>query len=159
MALVDNVTGIVDRLRERGIAVYRIAIGVLFLTHGAATLFGVFGGAKSNPGHAADFASWPDWWAGLIQFAGGILIALGIGTRTAAFVSSGAMAYAYFAVHQPKALLPLQNGGTGAAVFTWALLVLVFTGPGAWALSAARGRARTTEQSPLGQPQPHTGAG
>ena len=52
------------------------------------------------------------------------------------------MAYAYFVVHQPQALLPHQNGGMAAALFCWAMLVLVFTGPGAWALESVTARVR-----------------
>ncbi len=44
------------------------------------------------------------------------------------------MAYAYFTVHQPGALWPLQNGGEASAMFCWAFLLLVFTGPGALAV-------------------------
>ena len=44
------------------------------------------------------------------------------------------MAYAYFKVHQPESLFPLQNGGETAVLFCWAFALLVFTGPGALAL-------------------------
>ena len=66
------------------------------------------------------------------------------------------MAYAYFKVHQPEALFPLQNGGEPSAVFCWVFLLLVFTGPGSLAvdrLFARRSDAepsedRTREQAP-----------
>lgn len=97
----------------------------------------------------------PGWYAALIQLVGGILIVLGLGTRIAAFLSSGSMAYAYFKVHQPEALFPLQNGGEPSAVFCWVFLLLVFTGPGALALDrlftrrgdAERSKDRTREQA------------
>lgn len=146
MSLIDVVRG----QRERGIGAFRIAIGVLFLTHGAATLFGVFGGSQENPGHAAEFASGPSWWAGLIQLVGGLLIALGIGTRIAAAIASGAMTYAYFVVHQPQGLVPLENGGTLAAVYAWALFALIFTGPGAWALESGLSRFTATKRAARG---------
>ncbi|CAM5233302.1 hypothetical protein SALBM311S_00774 [Streptomyces alboniger] len=41
------------------------------------------------------------------------------------------MAYAYFKVHQPNGLWPMENSGEGAAMFCWAFLLLVFTGSGA----------------------------
>lgn len=79
----------------------------------------------------------------------------GLGTRVAALICSGSMAYAYFKVHQPEALFPLQNGGEPSAVFCWAFLLLVFTGPGALALDRLFGRAstehdkdRASEQAP-----------
>lgn len=71
---------------------------------------------------------------------------LGLGTRIAALVSSGSMAYAYFKVHQPEALFPLENGGEPSAVYCWAFLLLVFTGPGALALDRLF-TSRTTAKS------------
>jgi putative oxidoreductase len=80
---------------------------------------------------------------------------LGLATRSAAFIASGSMAYAYFKIHQPNALWPMQNGGEAAAMFSWTLLLLVFTGSGAFGLdrllarrSAAQGK-RKTEQTPV----------
>ncbi|KUH38430.1 MULTISPECIES: DoxX family protein [Streptomyces] len=117
------------------LGLFRIVVGLLFLCHGAAKLFGVLGGANGS-GATVPSGTWPFWYAAVIELVGGALILVGLGTRTAAFVSSGAMAYAYFKMHQPSALFPLQNGGETAALFCWALLLLVFTGPGALALDA-----------------------
>lgn len=121
-----------DNARPHAIALFRIVIGLLFACHGAASLFGVLGGAAG--GGTVPTGSWPGWYAAVIQFAGGLLVLLGLGTRTAALISSGSMAYAYFTVHQGEALWPLQNGGEPSALFCWAFLLLVFTGPGTWAL-------------------------
>lgn len=68
-------------------------------------------------GGSIPVCTWPGWYAALIQLVGGTLVVLGLGTRIAAFISSGSMAYAYFKVHQPGALFPLQNGGEPSAVF------------------------------------------
>ncbi|MCX0243647.1 DoxX family protein [Streptomyces drozdowiczii] len=114
------------------LALFRIVVGGLFACHGAASVFGVLGGAHGGGSIAA--GTWPGWYAAVIQLVGGVLVALGLGTRAAALVSSGSMAYAYFTVHQSHALLPLQNGGEPSAVFCWVFLLLVFTGPGALAL-------------------------
>lgn len=89
--------------------------------------------------------TWPGWYAAVIQLVGGSLVVLGLGTRIAALVSSGSMAYAYFEVHQPEALFPLQNGGEPSAVYCWVFLLLVFTGPGALALDRLF-TSRTTAQ-------------
>jgi putative oxidoreductase len=45
------------------------------------------------------------------------------------------MAYAYFTVHAPNGLWPIQNGGEAAALFSWALLLVAFAGPGRFALA------------------------
>jgi putative oxidoreductase len=133
---------IFDRGRDHAIAVFRIVVGVLFMCHGAQKLFGVFG-AKG----AVSITSWPAGPAGLIELVGGALIAIGLGTRIAALIASGAMAYAYFVVHQPAGLLPIENKGELAAVYSWVFLLLVFTGPGALAvdrLIAARKQEQKT---------------
>ncbi|MFJ6368089.1 DoxX family protein [Streptomyces virginiae] len=121
-----------DPARPYAVGLFRIVTGLLFASHGAASLFGVLGGARGGGTIAA--GTWPGWYAAAIQLVAGALILLGLGTRAAAFVASGSMAYAYFTVHQPGALWPLQNGGEASAMFCWAFLLLVFTGPGALAL-------------------------
>ncbi|MGQ0839968.1 DoxX family protein [Actinokineospora sp.] len=121
-----------DRTKAHVLALFRIVVGLLFASHGAATLFNVLGGPKG--GKVPDLAAWPSWWAAVIQLVGGTLVLLGLGTRVAALICSGSMAYAYFISHQPKELWPLQNGGEPAALFCWAFLLIAFFGPGKWAL-------------------------
>ena len=72
--------------------------------------------------------------ASLIQAVGGALVMIGLGTRYAALLCSGSMAYAYFTVHQAGALLPVQNGGEKAALFCFAFLLIAFLGNGAWSV-------------------------
>ncbi|MGW2224940.1 DoxX family protein [Streptomyces formicae] len=134
-------TGRLNSAQPYALGLFRIVIGLLFACHGASTLFGVLGGADGNGG-TVDAGTWPGWYAAVIQLVGGALVALGLGTRAAAFISSGSMAYAYFKVHQPEALWPLQNGGEPSAIFCWAMLLFVFTGSGAFGIDrlfAARG--------------------
>lgn len=77
---------------------------------------------------------------------------LGLGTRGAAFIASGSMAFAYFDLHQPGALWPIQNGGELPVLFCWSFLVLIFTGSGAFGLdgllfsrsAATRGKRAST---------------
>ncbi|MER6231396.1 DoxX family protein [[Kitasatospora] papulosa] len=121
-----------NRAQPYALGLFRIVIGFLFACHGAASLFGVLGGAMG--GGTVPAGTWPGWYAAVIQLVGGTLVALGLGTRIAALVCSGSMAYAYFKVHQPESLFPLQNGGEASAVFCWAFLLLVFTGSGALGL-------------------------
>ncbi|MFK0290770.1 DoxX family protein [Streptomyces sp. NPDC090442] len=138
-----------QRTTPHVLALYRIVVGLLFACHGASSLFGVLGGATGN-GHSVPAGAWPTWYAAVIQFAGGLLVLLGLGTRPAALISSGSMAYAYFTMHQPHALWPIQNGGEAAAMFCWAFLLIVFTGPGSWALD------RLFFGSPEQRPEPAT---
>jgi putative oxidoreductase len=135
------------RLPEITTAAFRVVVGLLFALHGAATLFGVFGGHRGS-GEAAAIGAWPSWWAALIQFAGGLLVLAGLGTRAAAIICSGSMAYAYFVVHQPSALLPLNNGGELAALFCWSFLLVAALGPGRYSLDALLQRRREVALTP-----------
>ncbi|MFC6084877.1 DoxX family protein [Sphaerisporangium aureirubrum] len=140
-----------DRLGEPIYALFRIVIGFLFMLHGVASLFGVLGGHRGS-GHAVVFAAWPNWWAALIQFACGALVMTGLFTRVAAVLASGSMAYAYFIVHQPRELFPVQNGGEAAAMFAWAFLLIVAIGPGVWALDTVLRRSESRAPARISQP-------
>src|SRR5262245_60848155 len=88
-------------------ALMRIVFGLMFMTYGLRK-FGLFGGLD-GAGAAAPFLSWPFGIAAIIETVGGILIAIGLFTRPAAFIASGQMAVAYFMAHQPQGALPVQN--------------------------------------------------
>lgn len=130
------ITRLLARHHAHAIAAFRIVTGLLFASHGAASLFGILGGAPD--GGTVGFGVWPDWYASVIELVTGSLVVLGLATRAAALLASGSMAYAYFTVHQPRAWWPLENGGEAAAMFCWVFLLLVFTGPGALALERSR---------------------
>ncbi|WP_326558753.1 DoxX family protein [Micromonospora sp. NBC_01796] len=138
------------RLPDLVTSLYRIVVGLLFTLHGASSLFGVFGGSRGS-GDAIPFGTWPGWWAAVIQLVGGLLVLVGLGTRPAAVLCSGSMAYAYFVVHQPDDLLPLNNGGELSALFCWSFLLIAVLGPGPWSLDrglSALQRSRRSEPQP-----------
>ncbi|AQS69817.1 DoxX family protein [Streptomyces pactum] len=137
-------SGRLDSAQPYALGLFRIVVGLLFACHGAASLFGVLGGA-SGSGGTIETGTWPGWYAAVIQLVGGGLVMLGLGTRAAAVISSGSMAYAYFKVHQPGALWPMENGGEASAMFCWAFLLLAFTGSGAFGLDRLFTR-RTSER-------------
>ncbi|MER7082311.1 putative oxidoreductase [Saccharopolyspora kobensis] len=120
-----------DRLGGAVLSAARIVVSLLFVLHGAATLFGVLGAGAPTP-----VGRWPGWWAGLIQFVCGGLVMVGLGTRPAALICSGAMAFAYFTVHQPRGLLPMQNYGEPAALYSWFFLLIAALGAGPFSLDA-----------------------
>ncbi|MFG3205029.1 DoxX family protein [Streptomyces sp. NPDC048192] len=137
------------------LGLFRIVVGLLFTVHGAASLFGVLGGAAGTHGGTIPAGTWPGWYAAVIQLVAGGLVLLGLGTRGAALIASGSMAYAYFDVHQQAALWPIQNGGELPVLFCWSFFLLVFTGSGAFGLdrlvarrTAADARA-ATERAPM----------
>jgi putative oxidoreductase len=122
---------------DRHIAsLYRAVLGLLITCHGAASLFGVFGG------HTISAAHWPTGVAALIQLVGGALVLVGLATRPAAVLVSGSMAYAYFDVHQRHAVMPIQNGGELAVLFCWGFLIIAILGPGPLSFDALINRMR-----------------
>ncbi|MCP3783884.1 DoxX family protein [Micromonospora sp. A3M-1-15] len=139
------------RLHGPVLSLFRMVTGLLFLCHGAASLFGVLGG---NPmtGRAVPVGEWPGWWAALIQLVCGALVLVGLFTRPAALLASGSMAYAYFVVHQPDGPLPLRNGGEPAALFCWSFLLVAVLGPGTWALDTLLSRPRGVVTEPAARP-------
>ncbi|WP_327178907.1 DoxX family protein [Streptomyces sp. NBC_01335] len=130
--------GLLDKNRDGVLGLFRVVVGLLFACHGAAALFGVFGGPH---GASPRLWEWPGWWAALIQLAGGVLVLVGYGTRASAVLCSGSMAYAYFGTHQATGLLPIENGGEAAAMFCWAFLLIAALGPGRWALDQVLARS------------------
>ena len=50
-----------------------------------------------------------EWFAALIEFAGGVLLTLGLFTRVAALVMSGEMAVGYFLFHATQSFFPDLN--------------------------------------------------
>ena len=105
----------------------RVVIGFLFACHGAQKLFGVLGGT-SQVGHTKMML------AAIIEFGGGLLIALGLFTRVAAFLSSGEMAVAYFTVHAPHGFWPIINKGELAAAYCFFFLFVAAHGAGPYSL-------------------------
>jgi putative oxidoreductase len=117
-------------------------VSFLFACHGAKILFGVIGGVDGH-GATAPIGSWPIWWAGVIELLGGALVLLGLFTRPAALLCSGAMAFAYFTVHLPQALLPLQNHGELAVLYCGLFLLIATLGPGRFAFDTTQWRSQS----------------
>jgi putative oxidoreductase len=80
--------------------------------------------------------------AGILEFFGGLCLAVGLYTRSVAFVLSGQMAVAYFAFHvpggrdAPGGFFPVVNGGDLAILFCFVFFYFIFAGPGAWSLDS-----------------------
>jgi putative oxidoreductase len=92
--------------------------------------------------------------AGWIELAGGLLVAIGLLTRLAAFTASGEMAVAYFMTsflgktlhHAPTALerfLTIFNYGELPVMFCFVFFSIIFYGPGRWSIDALL-KARST---------------
>lgn len=117
-------------------AVMRLMVGLLFACHGVQKLFGVLGGESqvSNPMLLA---------AGIVEFVGGGLVAIGLWAGYAAFIASGLMAVAYFMVHAPGGFWPIVNKGELAVLYCFVLLYIAARGSGTLSVDAlARRRER-----------------
>jgi putative oxidoreductase len=125
------------------LSLFRLVYGLLFAGEGSMILFGW----PVRPRWPVGVGAWPGWYAGLIEFVAGLLIATGLFTRAAAFVASGQMAVAYFWMHQPRSLWPIGdppagNGGILAILFCFGFFLLVFTGGGSYSIDALRRNAK-----------------
>jgi putative oxidoreductase len=116
----------------RVLSIVRIVTGLLFMEHGLGKLFG-FPIPQGNP---AMFQLL--WFAGVIEAIGGLLLALGLFTRTVAFITSGEMAVAYFYSHFPNGFYPLANRGDSAILYCFIFLYFFVAGGGAWSLDRLR---------------------
>jgi putative oxidoreductase len=130
------------------LSMFRIFFGLLFLCHGTSLMFG-------RPADTVAATGSLLWLSGLIELVTGILITLGLFTRPAAFIASGEMAVAYFTQHLPDGFWPILNHGELAVMYCWAFFLLVFTGPGAYALDSRFG-ARYLRRSPRVPRSPRT---
>jgi putative oxidoreductase len=122
-------------------AVMRIVLGLLFACHGAQKLFGWLGGVD-GAGSSAPLVS-RYGLAGIIEFVGGLLIAVGFMVPYAAFIASGEMAGAYFMAHFPRGFWPILNTGELAAVYCFVFLWIASRGAGPWSLDEVREPAPT----------------
>jgi putative oxidoreductase len=113
---------ILGKIEEPVFAVSRFLIGCLFACHGAQKLFGVLGGQRA---HAPLFLT-----AGVIEFFGGLLVAIGLAASIAAFIACGEMAVAYFMVHAPHSPWPIVNKGEPAVVYCFFFLYVAAHGSG-----------------------------
>ena len=118
-------------------SVMRFVVGFLFCCHGAQKLFGVLGGETVWPRPLMVVA-------GLIEFIGGSLVAVGLFTPVVAFITSGEMAVAYFLVHARRGFWPILNHGEGAVFYCFVFLFIAASGDGPWSLGTLLRKRRTS---------------
>ncbi len=121
----------------RLLSVLRIVVALLFIEHGAQKLFGF--PAPPASGLPAPLSLL--WDGAVLEFAGGLLVLVGLFTRPVAFLLSGEMAFAYWMFHAPRSPFPVLNGGDAAILFCFVFLYLAAAGGGAWSLDRARSNA------------------
>jgi putative oxidoreductase len=120
--------------QPRLLGLLRIVTALLLLQHGTAKLFGFPHVAMFDNLRLLSLLG----LAGVLEFAGGVLLLLGIFTRPVAFILSGEMAFAYFLAHAQKSFFPILNQGELAVLYCFVLLYLAVAGGGAWSLTRDR---------------------
>jgi putative oxidoreductase len=143
---------------QAGPLVLRLALGAVFAAHGAQKLFGIWGGGGLT-GTAAYFAqiglapAYPlALGVGIVELAGGLLLAAGAFTVITAAVLAVDMLVAVWTVHLASGFFlnwtvaPGQGHGYEfGLVLIAALVSLMFTGPGALSVDGTRARAAETD--------------
>jgi putative oxidoreductase len=134
-------------LMNVALLILRVVVGILFMGHGAQKLFGVFGGLG-----LAGFADWLQGlglrparvWAivaGVCEFGGGLLFALGLITPIAALALLAVMLMAVATVYWTKGLWVTKGGYEYNLVLSAIAVALALAGPGIYALDYVFGIA------------------
>lgn len=123
----------------------RLALGAIFIAHGAQKVLGSFGGPgfKAWIAYPAPFPFMKPAWlwmaaAALAELIGGILIVLGLFTRVGAFLIACVMVSAMIGVHWHNGFfLGQQPGIEYALALVGAALALLISGGGAVSVDRA----------------------
>jgi putative oxidoreductase len=118
---------ILKNFEELIYCLFRAISGFLFMQHGIQKLFGGLGGKQVELFSLMGLA-------GIIEFACGILILVGLFSALASFLASGQMAVAYFMVHFPNGFWPILNHGELAALYSFVFLYIASRGDGKYSL-------------------------
>jgi len=121
-------------LSDASYAALRFMSGWMFAFHGAQKLFGVLAPAQMPPLTIGSQM----WFGGVIEFFGGLMIAVGFRTRWAAFLCSGTMAVAYAQFHWKfqfnSGFFPAVNQGEMAVLYCFIFLLIACQGGGKFAV-------------------------
>lgn len=144
-----------QRLIDIGLTILRVVLGAIFIAHGGQKLFvygfaGVAGAFGQMGVPAAGFVG-PA--IALIEFFGGIALALGLLTRVAALGIGSTMVGAILLVHLPAGFFA-PNGIEFPLALLGAAATLVVTGAGRYSLDGLIAR-RVPATAPAGSAQPH----
>jgi putative oxidoreductase len=129
-----------SKLTDAGLAVVRVVAGLaLAVNHGAAKIqdaSGVIRDARSMGFPAPTFFR---WMAALSEFLGGILLALGLATRPAAFFVACTMFTAAFIYHADDNLKKRED----ALVFLSVAVLFLLAGAGRYGIDALLRRRKS----------------
>jgi putative oxidoreductase len=125
-----------NRFADPVYCISRLIIGLMYASHGGQKILGFPpGGHGMPPGALGQLSAW-------VELVCGLMIALGLLTRLAAFVASGEMAVAYFMVHASGGFFPIQNHGEPAVFYCWFFFFAIFYGAGRWSIDSMIGKGK-----------------
>jgi putative oxidoreductase len=118
----------ISRWTPQFLSMVRIVVGFLVVWHGMLKLFGY-----PTPEQQVPLISLLGL-AGVIEFAGGLLVMVGLFTRPAALAIGIEMGISFLILNLPKGLLTVENDGEAALFYTFFFLFVAAAGAGAWGL-------------------------
>lgn len=129
---MTSLTRRLSHFEEPVYAILRVVAGLMFSLHGMQKLFGWMAGEVQTVGSQM-------WIGGVIELVCGLLIALGLFARPAAFLASGTMAVAYLQFHWKLKMAdsmwsPAANHGDAAVLYCFLFLLVLMRGAGPYSL-------------------------
>ena len=124
-----------NRFSDPFYCIMRLVVGLMFACHGLDKIFGAFTPKEEALPTLMLVGGW-------VEIACGFLVAFGLLTRLAAFITSGEMAVAYFMIHVANAptpaakFFPILNHGELAVFYCWVLFFIFFYGSGRLSLDS-----------------------
>lgn len=145
-------------MQAYGPAVLRLAVGAVFVAHGAQKLFGV-GGGGGPAGTAAFFSqlgltpAYPlALLVGVVEFIGGLMLVFGAYTLVAALALAASTGVALWKAHLPNGFFlnwastpGVGHGYEFSLTLIGALIALMLTGAGAFSIDHRRQRSAEAE--------------
>ncbi|HEY3133890.1 MAG TPA: DoxX family protein [Gemmatimonadaceae bacterium] len=134
------------QLFDIGLLILRVVLGLIFAAHGAQKLFGWFGGygIAGTGGFLETLGFRPGKMfataAGLSEFFGGLLLALGFLGPVGPALMISVMVVAMITVHRKNPFFVSTNGIEHPLMFTTIAVGLALIGPGRYSLDAALGK-------------------
>jgi len=145
MATTNPETATLNDRRDVALLLLRVAIGIVFLAHGAQTLFGAFGGqgiaetAQSMGELGLQPGAFFAVLLGLAEFGGGLFLLVGLLTPLAGLAIAGVMTVAIITVTGPNGFFSQDQGYEFNMVLIAVALALAITGPGRLSLDQRLG--------------------
>lgn len=137
-------------MQPYGSAVLRVAVGTIFVAHGAQMLFGVWGGLglSGTAAFMGQLGLGPGFplalLVALVELVGGLMLIIGAFALFAALALAIVMGVAIWKVHLAAGFF-LPAGYEYNIVLLGALISLMLTGPGAFSIDGRRARSAEAE--------------